>query len=100
MSGGPFAAPSCAAAILEGTQVGAVTLGWQVSGGTTAEASSSLCPPTFIVEKIEGEPASLPSELTFTLALDDQLYDVTMKIVPSCDSSGTGSGVNLRCDLN
>jgi len=100
VSGGALVGPGCAAGLLDGTHQGPVTLGWQREGETTAFASSSLCPPTFFVEKIEAEdPTLLPGELKFTISLDDQLFDVSLLIKAECAANPDAEANDLRCAI-
>ena len=94
------ASASCVSAMLDGTQVGAVTLGWKKDGSDVPQLVSASCPPTLIVGSVEvSDPSAAVGSSTFTISIGDQLYDVTLDVTVGCPGNGNGVARNFRCDV-
>jgi hypothetical protein len=90
--------PACTAAMLDGTRVGPVKLGWQRADEPGIHVSSALCPPTLQIEKIDvALPADLPEGLGFSFALGDDLYDVELVFTVGCKDAVSELN-DLRCE--
>jgi hypothetical protein len=84
----------CVATILDGIKQGNVVVGWKKEGATEPVVTTSTCPPTLMVSKVNGEAATWPPSIRFTISIGDQLYDVTLELVPEC-----ADGKGLFCDI-
>jgi hypothetical protein len=87
---------SCVGTMLDGVRQGGVLqIGWQKDAMTPdPQVVSSQCPPTLIVSRVD-DPQKLPPQLTFSLAIGDQIYDVTLTIEIGCPNDVPGR--SLRC---
>lgn len=94
---GASAGATCAEAILDGTQVGPFTLGWQAAGQTGAQVTSTQCPPTFEIDAIGADPSALPATQVFSVSVNDTIYDVTLEVSVGCSGAAGDAGRKLRC---
>jgi hypothetical protein len=93
----PLIGTACTASILDGTQVGPFTLGWQVSGQTAPQVVSPSCPPTLLVSAVNAAPSALPAEQTFSVSVGDFLYDVTLHVSVGCPGATGDAARKLSC---
>ncbi len=91
--------PACVSAMIDGTRVGAITLGWKKDGTDTPQLVSPLCPPTLAVGSVAvADPKTAVGSSSFTVSIGDELYDVTLEVSVGCPGNTTDERRNFRCD--
>jgi hypothetical protein len=75
---------SCVAAMVEGRIQPPLTVGFKDPAATGSRTRSTLCPPTLVVESIATDPA-LPASMTLVMTVGDQVINVKLQIIRSCE---------------
>jgi hypothetical protein len=97
VSGAPMGS-ACVAAMLDGTRVGPITLGWKKDGVADPQVTSAQCPPTVFVSAVDvATPAAAVGSYALTVSIGDQIYDVELEVDAVCPMGGEAR--NFRCDV-
>jgi hypothetical protein len=95
--GAALTGTACTASIIDGTDVGPFTIGWQMSGTTGPQVSSSQCPPTLIVGQAISPPSALPAQQAFSVTIGDAIYDGTLNVSVGCPGAAGDAARQLSC---